>query len=100
MDFWLLDRLEYLDDYFGFVLDTNEFKEKLITLYPNPANTSVTITRDSLDSEVYSVFSMSGALLKTGVLESSTSVIALSYLSSGIYLLKIGDAIVKRLIIE
>ena len=100
MDIWLLDRLEYLDDYFDFVLDTNEFKEKLIMLYPNPANTSVTITRDSLDSEVYSVFSMSGALLKSGILESSTSVIAVDYLSSGVYLLKIGDATVKRLIIE
>ncbi|MGJ8548943.1 T9SS type A sorting domain-containing protein [Winogradskyella wichelsiae] len=83
-------------------LSTESFELKGFSIYPNPADTSITIT--SLDQTIDSVelFNVLGrSVLRTSGLTNDT--VDVSQLASGIYLLKIKsgiNSVTKRIIIE
>lgn len=79
---------------------------KNITIYPNPAKNHVNITFSNSNYQDLhiSIYDIQGKLQKTRSLESNNSMISISDLNSGIYILKIADNenVLKmdRLIIE
>jgi hypothetical protein len=77
----------------GFILINNLSTENLVNqeiiIYPNPfANTIHILSPNSTEITIYD---QNGRLLQTEILSKGVNNLCLEYLSSGIYLLKIGD---------
>ena len=79
-------------------LSTSAIKTETISFYPNPAKRLITLNQDNLETKIYSI---TGQLVKT----SNKTLINISDLNSGIYVIKIeersgGNSVIRRLIVE
>lgn len=79
-------------------LSIEDFNTDSLSFYPNPAQNSITLNQENCVTKIYSI---TGQLVKT----STENKIDISNLSSGIYLIKIGDSEhqnsrIKRLIVK
>ena len=64
----------------------SEIKSELNwTLYPNPANTDITIAREDNSATRYHIFSTTGALVQTGTLNNPQQRISIEALPQGMY---------------
>jgi hypothetical protein len=64
----------------------------VISLYPNPTSSEITITSDKFTNEPYTLFDQMGRTVGSGKLSGTNTTISLSTLSKGIYILKVeGD---------
>jgi len=66
-----------------------------IHIYPNPANDHVTIEMDLTENLEYYIYSSIGELIMSGIIDSNKITVDISYLSSNIYLLKVGNKHLK-----
>ena len=74
----------------GTSLGVNDFNRLGITLSPNPANTSFNITGDQLTGAVINVVSITGAILRSQTVTSTTRhTMNISDLAAGLYLVQI-----------
>lgn len=77
-------------------LSTEKFETEQISIYPNPASDYLYITNLALtDSTTYTISSITGQLLISGKLASTTQEIDLTALESNLYILKIEDKAYK-----
>lgn len=67
-------------------------EKNIIAVYPNPAANEITLQSGSEKAEQFSIFDMNGQLLKTGFTTGGKTKIDIGSLSSGIYLLEVGEA--------
>jgi Secretion system C-terminal sorting domain len=64
----------------------------VISLYPNPTSSEITITSDKFTNEPYTLFDQMGRTVGSGILAGTNTTISLSTLTKGIYILKVeGD---------
>ncbi|WP_188407227.1 T9SS type A sorting domain-containing protein, partial [Psychroflexus salis] len=79
-------------------LSTTEFKASMVSLYPNPASTQVTIEAEGFTISEVMIFDLTGKLIKT----SREQIIQISELSAGLYMLRLkddlGNILTKKLI--
>lgn len=68
---------------------------KKIVLYPNPSKDQITVQTSFLPHKNYSLLTLTGKQVKSGVLKSSEPTINISSLPSNIYLLKLHDRYIK-----
>jgi hypothetical protein len=68
--------------------ETAQFARTVLTVHPNPANTSVTATFDTQGLKEFSIYSLDGRLLLSSVTYSEQAVIDVCSLSSGTYLIR------------
>jgi predicted outer membrane repeat protein len=73
--------------YESVVLATENFSTNLVKCYPNPTQNSITISNIN-ENIKYSIFTVSGLLVKEGDVDSQRNVIDISSFQSGLYLLK------------
>lgn len=75
------------------VNDRNREAVNSLKVYPNPSEKEVVILAEGYDANIlfYSLFDMSGKLLKTSSCTNASS-IDISFLSSGVYLIKVSDS--------
>jgi len=66
-----------------------------ILIYPNPVHDYVTIEMDKTENQEYHIYSTIGKLILSGRIDSNNNTIDISGLSSNIYLLKVGNKIMK-----
>jgi hypothetical protein len=86
-------------------INTNHFDEigKLnnFRIYPNPANDQITISTDeSLIGIEFLIYDQVGKLMYKGNLTSTSTVLPLTWLSNGIYTLKIEEIGQKKLLVR
>ena len=67
----------------------------LLEIYPNPIESSFTIETENVNNQNYIIVNTIGQTVSTGQVNSSTNTIDASNWSSGIYLLKIDNYLVK-----
>lgn len=84
-----------ITDLYNSSLTTKQFSEKaIIATYPNPFMNQFSINNDKeLIGTKYTIYDTIGKLVFTGTINSENAIINLENLSSGIYLLKIGNNI-------
>ena len=68
-----------------------------ITVYPNPASSTVTISGIEPGSEI-NILNVAGAVVKNLIATSNLEVIDVNDLTKGIYLVKVGDATQKLVV--
>ena len=73
----------------GAVLNTVSFEKIGAKLYPNPTNSSVTLELDNLNVTKVSLFDLHGRTIQNVNVNSNKTLLDLSGLTSGIYLIKI-----------
>ncbi len=84
-------------------LDEKEMNSKNISIYPNPANTNVSLTCSTCENSLVEIFACDGRKVYKGQIGAKTENIDLTGLKSGLYLLKVSDrknSFTKRLVIE
>ena len=64
-------------------------------VYPNPTSDELRITNYQLYTNDYSIYSVSGQLVKQGKLQGETTTIYVGSLATGVYYLKISGGVVK-----
>ena len=70
----------------GGELSINDASLANITLYPNPANSEITLSiGNTNDSSSYSVYNTFGQLLEQGVVSQNKQVLSVSEYTTGIY---------------
>jgi photosystem II stability/assembly factor-like uncharacterized protein len=78
--------------YIGNPLGINEHNESTVTISPNPTSSEITINSEKFSNEAYSLCDQMGRVVGSGKLSGTNTIISLSSLSKGIYLLKVeGD---------
>lgn len=77
-----------------------EFTSTRISLYPNPASTSITLqVNTSLLGEEYVVFDAIGKVIYKNKIQSTNELIQLEYFNNGNYFIKVNE-VVKRFVVE
>lgn len=74
--------------------ETSDMNPLTIAVYPNPANTSLTIQTNTTDAQSYVIVNMLGTEMATGIMEQTTS-LDVSGWKSGLYFLRVGNATQK-----
>jgi hypothetical protein len=70
----------------------NQEVNAVISIYPNPTSSEITITSEKFSNEAYTLCDQMGRVVGSGKLTGTNTTISLSSLSKGIYLLKVeGD---------
>ncbi|MBU2950602.1 discoidin domain-containing protein [Tamlana agarivorans] len=69
-----------------------EENNSMFKIYPNPVENMVTIQLETTERADYEVLSISGQVMRSGVINNGTSVLDLSSLNSGFYLIKVTGA--------
>ncbi len=83
------------------ILSTNDFLKSEFSIFPNPANNSITINSSTYPITNIEIYDMSGKLLFTEEnITAESKTINISSLSKGVYLLKINNEITKKLVIN
>jgi uncharacterized surface protein with fasciclin (FAS1) repeats len=73
-----------------------EIKNSSLKVYPNPARDIITLQCDArLIGSVFTIYDLTGREIKKGTLTTSKTEININNLSSGEYLLKVGDKSIK-----
>jgi spore coat protein CotH len=72
------------------VLDS-PVEDAVLSIYPNPTNSMVTVETDFSKATAYEVFSIVGERLMTGMITSNRQQIDLSQLPANVYFLRVGD---------
>ena len=73
------------------------------TMYPNPANTSVTISLSGAENATVSIYSISGALMKAQSISNETINVSLDNIPSGTYFVQLRsgtNSLIEKLIVE
>ena len=101
MDTWLLNRLDYLDIYFGNLLSVETFEKDLnyVEVYPNPATDYIFIDSNITEIKPYHIYNLQGALVSRGTFDPTKNSINVKDLAQGIYFLKLYNS-VKKVIIK
>ena len=73
----------------------NEYSKDNFRVYPNPANSELTIEMDLLEEKKYRIYSTIGELVSSGKLNSNLNKIDLSSLPPNVYVLNINNHSVK-----
>ncbi|WP_309608953.1 T9SS type A sorting domain-containing protein [Flavobacterium sp.] len=82
-------------------LSVNTFDKTGVSIYPNPTNSVITINNvNFLDKEQYNIATVTGQVIMTGKMASSSQQIDISNLSDSIYFLNIGDSTFKIIKIQ
>jgi N-acetylneuraminic acid mutarotase len=84
-------------------IPVNNFENKIVRIYPNPANTQITIDLENIFNSNYSLFSIHGEVIKKGQLNEINNQIDCSNIPSGLYVLQIVNAktsVSKKVLIE
>ncbi len=76
-------------------ISTQTTMENDIMVYPNPVSNYITIDKEFANPPTYEIYSTTGKLILSGQIDSANQTIDLSTISSGIYLLKIDNKILK-----
>ncbi|MBW7868424.1 MAG: S8 family serine peptidase [Brumimicrobium sp.] len=63
-----------------------------VTLYPNPANTQLTISNKNFDPVLVDIYSSNGQLLQSLSTQSENTIISTENWATGIYLIRISDS--------
>ena len=66
-----------------------------ILIYPNPAESAITIENNFSEQTNYSIYSSIGQVVKEGHINSTLFYVDISQLASNIYFLKIGSSVYK-----
>ena len=73
-------------------LNSSNYTEINLNLFPNPTSSEITITSEKFSNESYTLCDQMGRVVGSGKLTGTNTTISLSSLSKGIYLLKVeGD---------
>jgi spore coat protein CotH len=72
------------------VLDS-PVEDAVLSIYPNPTNSMVTVETDFSKATAYEVFSIVGERLMTGMITSNRQQIDLSQLPANVYFFRVGD---------
>jgi hypothetical protein len=72
----------------------------LISVFPNPTFSEITVMSDQLSQEEYTIHDQMGRAVGSGILEGSTTLIDLGNLSKGVYILKIQGIIEPLVLIK
>ena len=72
----------------------------IISLYPNPTSSEITITSDKFTNEPYTLYDQMGRTVGSGILAGTSTTISLSTLSKGIYILKIEGAYESAIVVK
>lgn len=74
----------------------------LVALYPNPANTMVTLSFDNVQGSEYLIRNMNGQLVQQGNITSQKIQLDISTISNGVYFVQIelnnGDVVTRKLV--
>ena len=65
------------------------FNDNNINVYPNPATDFLMVSADFREQVSYTVYSLTGVIIKTGILDNSNQKLDISNLKQGMYFLKI-----------
>jgi len=79
---------------------TMENINQLISLYPNPTSSEITITSDKFTNEHYTLYDQMGRTVGSGTLAGTSTTISLSTLSKGIYILKVEGAYESAIVVK
>jgi hypothetical protein len=88
---------------FSNILGEKKLINNTLTIFPNPANDRITITRDNNDPLSLSIYDNKGSLVKTAEIEQDQNQVNIADLDNGVYILKFrsGQFVVpKKLIVE
>ncbi|MFT4524302.1 MAG: hypothetical protein ACI85F_000443 [Bacteroidia bacterium] len=88
-------RAEYEFYIYDQFLSVKEDVNSAFTVFPNPTNSSVTIQTNGFNGSEYSLTSILGTQVLSGRVNSTKTVLDLSELESGVYLLRMNGATVK-----
>ena len=78
----------------GGELSINDASLASIALYPNPANSEITLsTSNTINSASYSLYNTFGQLLEQGVISNNKQVISVSEYSTGIYFIVVKNTV-------
>lgn len=80
-----------------FTLDSNQLGQTISTMYPNPAKEWVVV--EGL-AQRYQIYNLMGQELLSGFFVSNQKRIDVSKLDSGVYLVKIDEENIRKLVIE
>ncbi|MFT5266186.1 MAG: hypothetical protein ACI8YQ_004950, partial [Polaribacter sp.] len=73
--------------------------DKRIKVYPNPAKNYLQIEINSSGIDDYAIISITGKKLKSGTVKPGQQIIDISALPPNLYLLKIGEEIIKFMVL-
>ncbi|MFT5078864.1 MAG: choice-of-anchor B domain-containing protein [Planctomycetota bacterium] len=82
------------------VLAISDFETIEVSIFPNPANETVTINSPNKDVNSLALFDITGKLLYSNPTVSASTTIDVSSFSKGVYVLRINDAVTKKIIVE
>mgnify|MGYP003499145306 CR=1 FL=1 len=89
---------------FTAALSTPAFNNDSLFVYPNPAKTTITISSKNDSIETLKITDVTGKVIRTMNVHEATTVLKVSDLSSGIYLLEVSNSkqerVVKKLVIN
>ena len=89
-DSWWLDgKIEYFYSEFITNTNTNIAESQFIKLYPNPANETLTIETQNLETTFAKLLDSTGRLIKTLPIVTRTNTYNISELESGVYFIRI-----------
>jgi hypothetical protein len=85
-------------------LGVDEFTQDLFAIFPNPVSDLITINlKEKKQNEMFNIYDVTGKLVLSGAIQSETTVLDVSSVSSGMYLLDVlsnGNSIGKKLIVK
>jgi len=81
-------------------LGVNEKVETLVTTYPNPASDKLFINNESGKTFGFTIMTIEGQLVHTGIAGIGMNELNISDLSNGIYFIRIGENDLRKLIIK
>jgi hypothetical protein len=82
------------------IAKVDELPTVSISLYPNPTSSEITITSDKFTNEPYTLYDQMGRTVASGRLAGTSTIISLSTLSKGIYILKVEGAFESAIVVK
>ena len=72
-----------------------DFQQKEIIIYPNPAKDFIRVEMDLTKAAEFEIYATTGKLILSGLISPENSIIDISGLSNGLYLLKVENSFIK-----
>ena len=92
---WMIDELSFGWYDFWDIKDANN--NKTLFIYPNPSNNNFTITTKEIIINKIEILDLNGQVLKTELLTNNINV---KDLFSGVYLIRINDKFIRKIIVQ